>query len=139
LGDLDLEIDNVEVINITTATHRSKLYRWTRAWYHYYLASEPWKNLQGITEIDKQRETAKNYLQAFEPIHRKNFVNLEFAEVVECNPIFQSLMSKPVGIHMERWKQINHFLYEHDLDRSLPAQRFYEAEYEVSLGHRYVY
>jgi hypothetical protein len=138
LGEMDLD-ERAEIINITTMTNRSRIYRWARAWYHYYLPSNPWQNLQGIQEIDKQRETAKNYLLPSSVIFHKTVTNLEFAEVVECSPRFRSLMKKPVDKHITRWKQVNNFLYSDDFWTSRPVQRFYEAEYEVSLNQSYVY
>jgi hypothetical protein len=138
LGDIDIGSDT-QVINVTTMTYRSRLYRWTRAWYHYYLDSRLWQNLAGLEEIDKQRETAKNYLSAFEPVYKKNFINIEFADIVERCPAFESLTTNPIDHHMIRWKQINHFLYNNDVWVSAPAQRFHEAEHEVQTKQLYIY
>lgn len=138
LGNLDQSID-FQVINITTMTYKSRVYRWTRAWFHYYIKSQPWQGLTGIAAIDKQRETAKNYLKPFEPLSRSNCVNLEFADVVECNQAFLNCVGKNIARHMERWREINFFLYQSDLWTSCPAQRFHEAEYENLLNQSYVY
>lgn len=137
LGNIDMDTDT-QIINVTTVTHKSRLYRWVRAWYHYYLDSEPWRNFEGSI-IDKQRETAKNYLVAFEPIHKKNFLNIEFADVVESQPAFRGLTDMPIDHHMHRWKQINHFLYQKDVWVSAAAQRFHEAEHEVLTKQFYIY
>lgn len=131
--------DDFQVINITTATYRSRLYRWTRAWYHMFVKTEPWQNLDGMTAIDKQRETAKNYVPSFDPVHRDNFVNLEFADVVECTPAFVHLVDRSIDRHIDRWRTINHFLYKDDVWTALPAQRLHEAEYELKLRKAYVY
>lgn len=138
LGNVSLN-DNVEVINVTTVTHKSKLYRWLRAWHHYYLGSSPWQNLQGIKQIDKQRETAKNYLAGFMPVNRKKFINIEFADVVECKPALFKLVNYSISRHLKRWQKINNFLFEDRLWNSPATQRFYEAEYEVAMNQQYVY
>lgn len=138
LGTVDTDLYD-QIINITTMTYRSRLYRWARAYYHYYLKSDPWQDLQGITEIDKQRETAKNYLQCFEPVLNTKTTNLEFADVVECGAAFREIMPADVETHMSRWRQINHFLYAPDLWRSAAADRFHEAEHESVLDQSYRY
>jgi len=138
LGDIDTGSDT-QVINVTTMTYRSRLYRWTRAWHHYYLDSQPWQNLAGLVEIDKQRETAKNYLSAFKPVYKKNFINIEFADIVEGKPAFRRLTNIPIDHHIVRWKQINNFLYQDDIWASAPAQRFHEAEHEVQTKQSYTY
>lgn len=138
LGNVEINQD-WQVINVTTSTYRSKLYRWVRAWHHYYVSSIPWQNLTGLAEIDKQRETAKNYLSAFGPIHKPGFVNLEFADVVECKAAFQTLAGDEIAGHMERWKQINYFLYQDSMWTGSAAQRLYEAEYEMASQEKYIY
>lgn len=137
LGDTQIDKD-WQVINITTSTYKSRLYRWVRAWHHYYIKSKPWQNLTGLAEIDKQRETAKNYLSAFNFIHRPGFTNLEFADVVECNAAFRALAGGEVDHHMERWKQVNYFLYQDDVWTGPAARRFYEAEFEMTTQQRYI-
>lgn len=138
LGDIDFP--RIEkIINITTTTYRSKFYRWARAYYHYYSKAQPWKNLQGMEEIDKQRETAKNYLVPFQPIFDQRVLNLEFAEVVDCAPAFILCAGKDYKKHYDRWRSINHFLYDKDLWQSPLALRFYEAEHEINLKKYYVY
>lgn len=139
LGKMDLSMFE-KVINVTTMTYRSRLYRWARAYHHYYLGSQPWHGLTGMIAIDKQRETAKNYVKPFEKIVDDRVVNLEFADVVECNANFVRLLpSDEYYRHVERWQQVNHFLYSSDLWFSVAAARFHEAEYEILSGHRYVY
>lgn len=138
LGKVDLSIFG-QIINITTVTHRSKVYRWVRAYHHYYLKSDPWQNLNGIDEIDKQRETAKNYLKSFEPIKNDCVTNLEFADVVELRPAFSRFLLGDCQHHISRWQEINAFLFDQHMWRSSAADRFYEAEYEEFLQQRYVY
>lgn len=138
LGAVDSDLYE-QTINVTTMTYRSRLYRWIRAYHHYYLASDPWQGLQGIDEIDKQRETAKNYLQAFEPIRNSKVINLEFADVVECSAAFRDVMPDQLETHMSRWRKINHFLYASDMWRSVAADRFHEAEHEMNLDQSYRY
>lgn len=138
-GSFDLSVAE-QVIVITTTTFRSKLYRWSRAYYHYYLKSDPWISVTGQQRIDKERETAKNYLVAFEPVFQPNVVNIEFAEVVENSMEFQNLTAHcNAEQHMSRWRKINSFLYDSNLWNSTPFQRFYEAESESCLNKYYVY
>jgi len=138
LGNVDLgQIE--QVINVTTETYRSRLYRWIRAYHLYYIKSDPWQGLRGIDEIDKQRETAKNYLRAFRRIHDAAVINLEFADVVEANTNLFNLVGRDISHHLERWQKINAFLYRQDLWSSPAVRRFHEAEHELALQQRYVY
>jgi len=136
---LDLSLFN-QVIVVTTTTSRSKLYRYTRAYYHYYIKSTPWCEVSGQARIDKERETAKNYLIPYLPINGKNVINIEFSEIVETSPEFLKLTQElEVDKHMDRWKSINSFLYDSNIWDSNPFLRFYEAEYEFNLNKYYVY
>lgn len=138
-GQLDLDIFD-QVIVVTTTTSRSKLYRWVRAYYHYYSKSKPWTQTQAQDRIDKERETAKNYLVSFDPVIHPRAVNIEFAEIVENSVEFRKLMGKhQIDTHLDRWRVVNSFLYSHDMWTSVPAQRLYEAELESNLGQYYVY
>jgi hypothetical protein len=138
-GILDISKFN-HVLSVTTNTYRSKLYRWIRAYYHYYEKSDPWSTLSDQARIDKERETAKNYLIPFLPTQSKNITNIEFAEVVETSTEFLKLTDGlETAHHMDRWKKINHFLYDDKLWNSTPLHRFYEAELETTLGRYYVY
>jgi hypothetical protein len=138
LGSQDLSNFN-QVINITTVTYKSRLYRWIRAYHHYYSNSQPWQHLQGMQEIDKQRETAKDYIPAFLPVNHNRVKNIEFADVVECQTSFIDLLPKHYHIHVERWQSINSFLYQPNVWQSTAATRFYEAEYEVLSNQSYCY
>lgn len=133
-----VDIDRFDtVICITTSTYKSRIYRWARSFYHYYLPSEPWQ-LTGMDLVDKQRETAKNYLKPFSPV--KNAINIEFSEIVEHAPSFQQLVDgHNISASIDRWKQLNQFLYEDDFWNSPPVQVYYQAELEVLLDQRYVY
>jgi len=138
-GILDLSMFD-QVISVTTTTHRSKLYRWTRAYYHYYEKSDPWLAVSGQARIDKERETSKNYLIPFLPTQGKNIINIEFADIVETSTEFLKLTTGlDTAHHMDRWKKINHFLYSNELWNSTPFRRFYEAESETLLDRCYVY
>lgn len=138
-GNLDLSAVNSTIV-ITTSTSRSKVYRWVRAYHHYFLKSRPWAGLHGQEQIDKQRETAKNYLIPFEPVFKPNVINIEFAEVVENSQMFLKLVeNKNADKHMARWQHINSFLYDPNLWNSTPVRRFYEAELELNLDQHYVY
>jgi len=138
-GLLDISQFN-QIIAITTTTHRSKLYRWIRAYYHYYEKSEPWLAVSGLERIDKERETAKNYIKPFLPVVGPNVINIEFAEIVDNSTQFNNLIANyTASKHMERWKEVNSFLYNSELWNSTPVNRFYEAEVEVNLNQQYIY
>lgn len=138
LGNTDLKVFD-RVINITTMTYRSQLYRWLRAYHHHYVKSTPWQNLEGVAAIDKQRETAKNYLYAFEKIVSERVVNIEFSDVVERKPSFVNLLPGNYQRHLDRWQQVNNFLYSSDLWSSTATMRFHEAQHEMLVGTSYVY
>lgn len=135
-GNLDISRFD-KVICVTTETWRSRVYRWARVFYHYYIPSEPWQ-LVGLDLIDKQRETAKNYIQPFRSV--SGAINIEFSDVVDNTLVFRQLIN---GCEFEqslsRWQKINNFLYQHDFWSSVPLQRYHEAEYEINLNQRYVY
>ena len=136
---LDLSVMN-QVIVITTTTFRSKLYRWIRAYHHYYSKSNEWTSVTGQQRIDKERETAKNYLVPFKPIFQPNVINIEFAEVVEYSAEFRNLTAPyNTDQHLDRWRKLNSFLYDSKFWSDTAAQRFYEAELEVCLNKYYVY
>jgi hypothetical protein len=138
-GQFDTSVFN-QIILITTTTFRSKIYRWMRAYYHYYEKSTPWLTAADMLRIDKERETAKNYLIPFEPVRQSNIINIEFAEIVETSSEFKNLLAgKEIDNHMARWKSINEFLYATDIWTSNPVTRYYEAESETLLQKYYVY
>jgi len=138
-GILDLSMFS-RVLSVTTTTYRSKLYRWMRAYYHYYEQSDSWLAVAGQARIDKERETAKNYLVPYLPTQGKNIINIEFAEIVETSTEFLKLTTGlDTTQHMDRWKKINYFLYNNELWNSTPFRRFYEAESETLLDRYYVY
>ena len=129
-----------QIVLITTTAHRSKLYRWLRAYYHYYEKSQPWLAVSGSARIDKERETAKNYIEPFLPVFAKNIINLEFAEIVDNSPQFKNLVKNHKSSKsIKRWQRLNNFLYNKDIWNSVPAQRFYEAELEINTKQCYVY
>jgi hypothetical protein len=135
-GNIDLGMLN-QVICVTTMTYRSRIYRWARAFYHYYFNSDPWK-LSGLNLIDKQRETAKNYLIPFMPV--TGAINIEFSEIVENTIQFRQLVNgHDTCASLDRWKEINKFLYATDFWQSSPVQRYYEAELETALCYPYTY
>jgi hypothetical protein len=126
------------VVNITTATYKSKLYRWARAYYQYF--NPQWSGITGMEKTDKMRETAKNYIPSFDPVFADNVENLEFADLVEQTQEF----CKVVGIidaekHIARWQELNNFLYDPKLWTSDVADAFYQAEFELSLNRFYRY
>ena len=129
-----------QVYVITTTTFKSKIYRWARAYHHYFSRLDEWQNLDVLARIDKERETAKNYIKSFDPVVTSNVINIEFAEVVEKSLDFQRLTTGTnVNDQLDRWKSNNKFLYDQNFCTSDIVQRFYEAEYEVNLNQQYVY
>ena len=103
-----------QIINITTVTERSKLYRWIRAYRHYY--SKEWSDITGIDLLDKMRETAKDYIIPSEPVFDSCVYNLEFSEVVNGTVEFYKFFTQTnARIHMERWSKTNEFLYDANL------------------------
>jgi len=130
-----------KILNITTATYKSRLYRWIRSVKHYYIPSEPWQSQKTVQNYrDKARSTAKNYLIPFEPIQSDKVINIEFSDIVELKPEFINF----IGAYdwknsIDRWKEQNSFLYESDLLKSFEAEVFHEAEHEANLNNYYVY
>jgi hypothetical protein len=136
-GPMDLSICD-QVILITTETTRSKIYRWLRAWHLYFSKQDHIRHLTGIELIDKQRETAKNYLQAFSSIPQ--YCNLEFADLVETTAEFYDLLDGiDVRQHMDRWKSLNSFLYDSNMWNNSLVKRYHEAEFELAHGKYYKY
>jgi hypothetical protein len=127
-----------KVLVVTTTTYKSKIYRWARAYYHYF--APQWHNLTGIGIIDKARETAKNYIIPFEPLSGPNIQNLEFADVVETTQEFcQAVDFCDYTRHIDRWRDVNAFLYKQKFWQSDIVNYYYQAEFEVNLGRYYVY
>ena len=126
------------VVNITTATYKSKLYRWARA-YHQYFALQ-WLGITGMGKIDKMRETAKNYIPSFAPVFADNVENLEFADLVEQTQEFYKVIDNiDATKHIARWRELNNFLYAPTLWTSDVADAFYQAECELALNRFYRY
>jgi hypothetical protein len=131
-----------KVICVTTSTSRSKMYRWARAYYHYYLPIWQSRNIEGLDLLDKIRETAKNYLTPFQPIlNNPKVINLEFADVVENSVDFREIVSQNTIIdkHLNRWTSINKFLYDNDFWNKDCIKCYYQAEYEQNLNKLYRY
>jgi len=136
-GEMDLSMCD-QVILITTETTRSKIYRWLRAWHLYFSKQDHISSLTGMELVDKQRETAKNYLQAFGAI--PHYCNLEFADIVETTAEFYDIMSgMEIKTHMDRWKSLNSFLYDSNLWNNSLVKRYHEAEFELAHGKYYKY
>jgi len=127
-----------KVILITTATQRSQIYRWARAFYHFH--QPRWQNIQEFELIDKIRETAKNYLVPFTPVIHDNVNNLEFADCVENNNELGYLLGNmDCAEHWQRWQSNNEFLYDKDFWNSVPVQGMYQAEFEIRHARHYRY
>jgi hypothetical protein len=128
------------VINVTTQTNKSKIYRWSRAFYHYYIQSMPWQIDDRKQLIDKQRETAKNYFIPQVNSTKSNVINIEFEDIVEETSWFRSVfLEYPFIEFVKNWKNNNQFLYSRDFWNSTPVDRFREAEYEIITGQHYYY
>lgn len=136
-GALDLSICE-QVILITTETTKSKIYRWLRAWNWYFSKQDHIKYLTGMELVDKQRETAKNYLKAFSAIPQ--YYNLEFSDIVETTAEFYNLVDGiEIKQHMDRWKSLNSFLYDFNMWDNNLVKRYHEAEFELTHGKHYKY
>lgn len=128
------------VINLTTQTNKSKVYRWSRAFYHYFTKSTPWQINDPMQLIDKQRETAKNYVIPQINSTKSNVINIEFEDIVDSTHWFESVFSEYSFIEsVKNWKNNNQFLYDKDFWNSEPVIRFREAEYEITTGQYYYY
>jgi len=133
-----LPLDKFErIISVTTMTWKSKLYRWTRAYHHYF--APQWVHLSGMSAIDKMRETAKNYHIAFDSVVADNVVNIEFADIVENTQEFKHIVKDfSIERHMDRWQDINNFLYA-DIWNAQSTRVFHQAEVELNLQRYYRY
>lgn len=115
-----------KVICITTTTKQSKLYRWLRYYYGWFLTVTPkFIQDQSLESIDKCRILCKNVFEEFTPYI--NCINIEFEDIVNGNFIKQSNLNL---IEFEKWKQANKFLYNYSAD-DWAVKRFNEAEHEV--------
>lgn len=126
-----------KIIAVTTTTYRSKLYRWARAYHHFFQPT--WTEFTGLELTDKMRETAKNYLIPFTPFFADNIQHVEFADVVENTREFQHAIGKPAQQHVERWQQLNSFLYDPAVWTNKVADALYQAEFETELNRYYRY
>lgn len=127
-----------KVIVVTTTTYRSQIYRWARAYHHYF--APQWTDLTGMNLIDKLRETAKNYTVPFDPVFHPRVENIEFSDIVETTAEFQYLtQGHDTTAHMQRWKEINKFLYQENFWNLLEVQEFGRAQQELYLKRHYRY
>lgn len=126
-----------QIISVTTATERSQVYRWARAFHHMF--REEWQGIAGLDLIDKMRECAKNYLVPFAPVQHAKVYNIEFADIVDNSPEFLHLVGSNIEQHINRWYAHNSFLKDPDFYNSLVVKTFYQAQVEMRLQRRYVY
>ena len=147
-GQVNLDKFN-NVINITTTTNRSKIYRWLRSYNLYFIPTNKkiieWNSMSELDRIDKFRETAKNYLIPSNVVNKPNVINIEFCDIVEETPAFLNIINalnknNDLTKHINRWKALNSFLYDSDLWNSYAVKRFIEAEYELvnKISYRYI-
>ena len=129
------------VINITTTTYTSKIYRWYRA---YVLYRQPmWAHLTGTDLVDKIVTVAKSYVIPSLPVSAPNVFNLEFADLVQQTEEFDQVLDRGcvprngAAHHMQRWMKQNEFLYNIDIWNSVPTRSFFHAEFEINLGRGY--
>lgn len=129
------------VINITTTTYTSKIYRWYRA---YVLYHQPmWAHLTGTDLVDKIVTVAKNYVIPSLPVLAPNVFNLEFADLVQQTEEFDQVLDRGsvprngATHHMQRWMKQNEFLYNIDIWNSVPTRSFFHAEFEINFGRGY--
>lgn len=131
------------VINVTTVTSRSRMYRWLRVYHHYFMETSEWKSLRGIDLIDKARETAKQYLKPVGPVDHKKVYNVEFSDIVDCNTnCYNNIYKLNEEVFQELqalWAKKNSFLYESNIWDSDAIKRYTEAEYEINARTHYKY
>lgn len=131
-----------KIINVTTLTLRSKIYRWARS-YHLYYKPRVEYTLDTLKYKDIMRNTAKNYIKPFLPVKADNIINIEFSEIVEETVYFQKIIKSLTLVFLqgtiENWKETNNFLYSANFWNSTEVKLFHEAEYEVLTGTEYVY
>lgn len=127
-----------KIINITTTTFKSKIYRWIRVYTHYYMGE--WGELYGFERIDKMRSTAKNYLKPSIPVNQSPVYNLEFFDFVhdtqELKNVMQDIQYKELH---DQWSRVNEFLYSDKLWNSELVDIFCQAEFEVNMQRYYIY
>jgi len=124
-----------EVIVITTQERYSKLQRWLRYYYGWYLSEYPnWQETDSLESIDKIRRMAHNVFVEF-PAHRQ-CKNIEFQDIVSGKFIRESSLNLE---YFKQWQDRNPWLYPINED-SWAVKRFMEAEYEVinNLPYRYI-
>jgi hypothetical protein len=129
------------VINVTTTTYASKIYRWYRAYQLFF--SPMWQHLSGEELVDQIIVKAKFYLRPAEPVVAPNVLNLEFADVVhQTEELAQALdrgrvVRSQSNPHLTRWAEQNKFLYQNDIWNSTAAKSFFHAEFETNLARGY--
>jgi hypothetical protein len=127
-----------KIVIVTTTTFRSKIYRWSRVYHHFF--KPQWQTLSGVDLIDKARETAKNYLGSFNPVWAPNVANLEFADVVDNTQEFQCVIQGHDTLSsLNRWRSTNNFLYADDFWNRFETKIFYQAEFEQQQQRYYIY
>lgn len=139
-GPLPLEKFDT-VVNITTTTYASKIYRWYRAYVQYHMPM--WTELSGTALVDQVITTAKSYTIPALPVSAPNVFNLEFADLVHQTEEFDQVLDRgriprrSADHHMQRWMKQNEFLYNTDIWNSVPAKSFFHAEFEINMGRGY--
>ena len=134
-GILDLSRFD-KVINLTTVTYRSRVYRWARAC-KLYFAVNGLDNLSKLDKVDKMRLLAKNYIKPFSLVTGDNVINIEFSSIVDFD--YSAFKIIKDNSQYLVWKSQNSFLYDVDFWQSDIIKRFHEAEYETILNQEYVY
>ena len=130
-GKLDLTKFN-KIINITTVTYRSKLFRWARAYELYFKNSEDFTKLSESEKLVKIKVIVQNYIKPFLPIHGVNTINIEFSSIVDCDLYAKQLINDNNRYNL--WKTHNDFLYNSTLWNLDIAKWFNEAEYNSVIN-----
>jgi len=123
-GAFDTTIfDNV--LNITTESRMSKIYRFARVFYASLHGQFPdWEHKQDKKTKPKLIENIVEFNQPFERVNKPNVTNMEFEHLVDFNDTFKSIifqfLDKEYVKHLEKritvWKELNNFLYDEKLD-----------------------
>lgn len=126
------EFDQVLSINVTT--RNSKLYRWIRSYYGYFLKQNTdWQENNDIRYIDPAREFAKTVFESFTP--SENCQNVEFEDIVSGKFIIENNLDLE---QFQHWKEANSFLYSFT-ESDWCVRRFIEAEFEIENNEPWQY
>lgn len=123
-----------QVIQITTESRLSRLYRWLRCYHGYFLKRYPdFVESNNSDDIDRVREFAKLLYEPSTPW--ANCRTVEFEDIVQGKFVFDNNLDVE---QFRRWQQNNWFLYNSSQNLWC-GRRFNEAEYECETNTPWQY